>query len=110
MKKILLAVSAMTLLMTGLAFAEAEAPAIAQPEASKEQQVDKGAASGQLKEPEAKPTDKQQKQVNKTEDKAKPAPVMTEEQKKEWAKIGLPKSRTSRINESRKHDRPGRHR
>ena len=48
MKKILLAVSAMTLLMIGPAFAEAEAPAIAQPEASKEQQVDKGAASGQL--------------------------------------------------------------
>ena len=110
MKKILLAVSAMTLLMTGLAFAEAEAPAIAQPEASKEQQVDKGAASGQLKEPEAKPPDKQQKQVNKTEDKAKPAPVMTEEQKKEWAKIGQPQNRTARINASRKHERAGRHR
>lgn len=109
MKKLLLAVSAMTLLMTGLAFAEAEIPVVDQPEASKEQQVDKGTGSGRLKGPEAKPPDKQQEHVTKIEDKAKPAPVMTEEQKNEWAKIGLPKSRTARINESRKHEHPGRH-
>jgi len=111
MKRLLLAVSVMTLLMTGMAFAEAETPAIDQREANnKEQQVDKGTASGQLKGPEAKPSDKQQEYVTKIEDKAKPAPAMTEEQKKEWANIGPPKSRTSRINESRKNERAGRHR
>jgi len=109
MKKILLAVSVMTLLMTGMAFAEAEVPVVDQPPANKEPQVDKGTASGQLKGPEANLQDKQQEQVTKVEDKAKSAPAMTEEQKKEWAKIGLPKSRTSRINESRKHERAGRH-
>ena len=109
MKRILLAVSVMTLLMTGMAFAEAETPAIDQREANKEQQVDKGTASGQLKGPEAKPPDKQQEQVSKMEDKVKPGPTMTEEQKKEWANIGPPKSRTSRINESRKNERAGRH-
>jgi opacity protein-like surface antigen len=109
MKRILLAVSAMTLLMTGMAFAEVEVPVVAQPEATKELQADKGAASGQLKGPEAKPPDKQQEQVTKIEDKPKLAPVMTEEQKKEWANIGPPKSRTSRINESRKNERAGRH-
>jgi opacity protein-like surface antigen len=109
MKKILLAVSVMTLLMTGMAFAEAETPEIDQREANKEQQIDKGTASGKLKGPEENPPDKLQKQVTKIEDKAKPAPVMTEEQKKEWANIGPPQSRTSRINASRKHEHPGRH-
>jgi opacity protein-like surface antigen len=109
MKKVLLAVSAMTLLMTGMAFAEVETRAIDQSSANKEQQVDKGTGSGQLKGPEAKPPDKQQEQVTKIEDKAKSAPVMTEEQKKEWANIGLPKSRTARINERLKHERAGRH-
>ena len=110
MKRIWLAVSAMTMLMTGMAFAEAETPAIGQPEANNEQRTDQGIASGQPKGPEANRPDKQQKQVKKMEDKVKPGPVMTEEQKKEWAKIGPPKNRTSRINESRKHDSPGRHR
>ena len=109
MKRILLAVSVMTLLMTGMAFAEVETPAIDQREANKEQQADKGTVSEKLKEPEAKPPDKQQEQVTKVGDKAKSAPAMTEEQKKEWANIGPPKSRTSRINESRKHERAGRH-
>ena len=109
MKRILLAVSVMTLLMTGMAFAEVEVPAVDQPPANKEEQADKGTASEKLKGPEAKPPDKQQEQVTKIEDKAKPAPVMTEEQKKEWANVGPPKSRTSRINERLKHERAGRH-
>ena len=108
MKRILLAVSVMTLLMTGMAFAEVEVPVVDQ-QANKEEQVNKGTGSGQLKGPEAKPPDKQQEQVTKIEDKPKLAPVMTEEQKKEWANIGQPKSRTSRINESRKNERAGRH-
>lgn len=110
MKKILLAVSAMTLMTSGMAFAEAETPVIDQRPANQEQQTDKGIASGQLKGTEAKPLNKQQEQVNKMGDKAKPGTVMTEEQKKEWAKIGPPQSRTSRINASHKHDSPGRHR
>jgi len=109
MKRILLAVSVMTLLMTGMAFAEVEVPVVDQPSANKEEQVDKGTGSGQLKGPEAKPPDKQQEQVTKIEDKPKLAPVMTEEHKMEWANIGPPKSRTSRINESRKNERAGRH-
>jgi hypothetical protein len=92
-----------------MGFAEAETPAIDQREANKEQQVDKGPASGQLKGPEAKPPDKQQEHVTKLEDKARPAPAMTEEQKKEWANIGLPKSRTAHINERLKHEHAGRH-
>lgn len=110
MKKLLLAVSAMTLMTSGMAFAEAETPVIDQRPANQEQQTDKGIASGQLKGTEAKPLNKQQEQVNKTEDKAKSDSVMTKEQKEEWAKIGPPQSRTSRINASRKHDNPGRHR
>ncbi len=109
MKRILSAVSVMTLLMTGMAFAEVETPVVNQSPANKEEQVDKGTGSGQLKGPEAKPPDKQQEHVTKLEDKAKPAPVMTEEQKKEWANIGPPKSRTSHINERLKHERAGRH-
>ena len=110
MKRILLAVSAMTMLMTGMAFAEAETPAIGQPEANNEQRTDQGIASGQPKGSEANRPDKQQKHVNKMEDKKKYETVMTEEQKKEWAKIGPAQNRTARINASRKHDRPGRHR
>jgi hypothetical protein len=64
----------------------------------------------QLRGPESNPQDKQQKQVDKMEDKVKPGPAMTEEQKNEWANIGPPQSHTSRINASRKHDHPGRHR
>lgn len=109
MKNILLAVSTMTLLMTGTAFAEAEVPVVDQPTANKEQQIENGTESGQLKRPEAKPPDKQQEPVTKLEGKAKPALAMTEEQKKEWANIGLPKSRTARINERLKHERAGRH-
>ena len=109
MRKVLLALSGMTLLVTGLAFAEAETPAMNQPEVNKEQQADKGTTSGQLKGPEANPSDKQQEQLTKIEGKVKSVPVMTEEQKKEWAKIGPPKNRTSRINESHKRDQAGRH-
>jgi hypothetical protein len=109
MKKILLAVSTMTLLLIGTAYAEAEVPVVDQLTANKEQQIDNGTKSGQLKGPEAKPPDKQQEHVTKLEDKAKTVPAMTEEQKKEWANIGPPKSRTSRINERLKHERAGRH-
>ena len=110
MKRILLAVSAVTILMAGMAFAEAETPAIGQPEANNEQRTDQGIASGQPKGPEANRPDEKQKHMNKMEDKKKSDYVMTEEQKKEWAKIGPAQNRTARINAARKHDRQGRHR
>lgn len=109
MKKILSAVSAMTMLMTGMAFAEAEAPVVDPPQASSEQRTENGIANGQNEVEPNKP-DKQQKQVNKTEDKAKSNGVMTKEQKQEWEKIGQPQNRTARINASRKHEGAGRHR
>lgn len=59
MKKILLAVSVMTMLMTGMAFAEAEAPVVAPPQASLEQGAEKGIANGQ-NEVDPSKSDKQQ--------------------------------------------------
>ena len=109
MKKILLAVSAMTIVLTGVAFAEAEAPVADPPQASSEQGTEKGMANRQNEVDPSKP-DKQQKQVDKTEGKTKSNGVMTQEQKKEWEKIGQPQNRTARINASRKHERVGRHR
>lgn len=109
MKRVLLAVSAMTLLMTGMAFAEAETPAVDQPPATQEQRTEKAIANGQ-NEPEAHKPDTQQKQLNKTEGKTKPNGVMTKEQRMEWEKIGPPQNRTARINASRKHEHTGRHR
>jgi hypothetical protein len=109
MKRVLLAIGAMTMLMTGMAFAEAEIPAVDQPPANQEQRTEKAIANGQNEVEPNKPA-KQQKQVNKTEDKAKANGVMTKEQRKEWEKLGTPQNRTSRINASRKHEHTGRHR
>ena len=60
MKKVLLAISAVTVLMTGMAYAEAETPVIDQRQANQEQRIDKGIASGQLNEREANRLNKQQ--------------------------------------------------
>ena len=46
MKRMLLAVSAMTLLMTGIGYAEAETPVIDQRPANQEKRIDQGIASG----------------------------------------------------------------
>jgi opacity protein-like surface antigen len=108
MKKILLAVSAMTLFMTGMAFAEAEAPVADQRQANQEQRIDQGIASGQLNEREANRLNKQQEHVNKIEDRAKSDGVMTN---KERARIGAAQNRASRHIAREKHDRQGkRHR
>jgi len=108
MKKMLLAVSAMTMLMTGMAFAEAETPVIDERQANQEQRIDQGIASGQLNEREANRLNKQQEHVNKLEDRAKSDGVMT---KKERARIGAAQHRASRHIAREKHDRQGkRHR
>ena len=108
MKRILLAVSGMTLLMSGLAFAQAETPRIDKRQANQEQRIDQGIASGQLNEREANRLNNQQEHINKMEDKAKSDGVMT---KKERARISAAQDRASRHIVREKHDRQGkRHR
>jgi opacity protein-like surface antigen len=108
MKKLLLAVSGITLLMAGTAFAEAGAPVIDQRQMNQDQRIDQGIASGQLNEREANRLNKQQEHVNKVEDRAKSDGIMT---KKERARIGAAQNRASRHIAREKHDRQGaRHR
>ena len=108
MKRMLLAVSGITLLMAGMAFAEAEAPVADQRQANQEQRIDRGIASGQLNEREANRLNKQQEHVNTMEDRAQSDGVMT---KNERARIGAAQNRASRHIAREKHDRQGkRHR
>ena len=104
MKRMLLAVSAMTLLMTGMAYAEAKTPVIDQRQANQEKRIDQGIASGQLNEREAHRLNKQQGHINKMEDKAKSDGVVT---KKEKARIHQAQDRASRHIAREKHDRQG---
>jgi hypothetical protein len=48
MKKMLLAISGMTWLMTGMVFAQAETPVIDQRQANQKKRIDQEIASGQL--------------------------------------------------------------
>jgi len=108
MKRMLLAVSGMMLLTSGLAFAQAETPRIDKRQANQEQRIDQGIASGQLNEREANRLNNQQEHINKMEDKAKSDGVMT---KKERARISAAQDRASRHIVREKHDRQGkRHR
>ena len=108
MKRMLLAVSGMTLLMTGMAYAEAETPVIDQRQTNQEQRIDQGIASGQLNKREANRLNKQQEHINKMEDRAKSDGVMT---KMERARISAAQDRASRHIVREKHDRQGkRHR
>jgi len=108
MKRMLLAVSGMTLLMSGLAFAQAETPRIDERQTNQEQRIDQGIASGQLNEREANRLNKQQEHIKKMEDRAKSDGVMT---KKERARIVAAQDRASRHIAREKHDRQGkRHR
>ena len=104
MKKMLLTVSAMTLMMSGIVFAQAETPVIDQRQANQDQRIDQGIASGQLNKREANRLNKQQAHVNKMEVRAKSDGVMT---KKERARIGAAQDRASRHIVSEKHDRQG---
>ena len=108
MKKMLLVVSAMMLMTSGMVFAEVETPVIDQRQTNQEQRIDQGIASGQLNEREANRLNKQQEHVNKMEARAKSDGVMT---KKERARIGAAQTRASRHIAREKHDRQGkRHR
>lgn len=108
MKRMLLAVSAMTLLMTGMAYAQAEPPVIDQRQPNQEKRIDQGIASGQLNEREANRLNKQQGHINKMEDKAKSDGVVT---KREKARIHHAQDRASRHIAREKHDAQGkRHR
>ncbi|MEK7237358.1 MAG: hypothetical protein AAB242_12085 [Nitrospirota bacterium] len=104
MKKTLLAVSALMLCASGMAYAQAETPKVDQRQANQEQRIDQGIASGQLNEREANRLNKQQEHINKMEDKAKSDGVVT---KRERARIGHAQDRTSRNIAREKHDRQG---
>jgi len=108
MKRRLLAVSAMTLLMSGMAYAEAETPRIDQRQANQEKRIDKGIASGQLNEKEAARLNKQQGHIDNMENKAKVDGTVT---KKERVKIKHAQDHASRHIAREKHDAQGnRHR
>ena len=104
MKKMLLAVSGITLLMTGMPYAQAETQVIDQRQANQEQRIDKGIASGQLNEREATRLNKQQGHIDNMENKAQSNGVIT---KKERARIGAAQDRASRHIVREKHDRQG---
>ncbi len=105
MKKILLAVSGMTMLMSGMAFAQAETPVIDQRQMNQEQRIDQGIASGQLNQREANRLDRQQDRIDRMENRAKADGVVTD---KERARLGAAQNRASRHIAREKHDRQGR--
>lgn len=108
MKNRALAVSGMTLLMTGLAYAQTETPVIDQRQTNQERRIDYGIANGQLNEREARRLDRQQDYIDRMENRAKSDGVVT---RKERARIGAAQNRSSRHVLKEKHDRQGiRHR
>jgi uncharacterized membrane protein YebE (DUF533 family) len=106
MKQVMLTVSAVVF-MTGVAFAEAEAPMFDQRQANQEQRIDQGIAREQLNERESNRLNKQQQHVNTMEDRAKSDGVMT---KKERARIAAAQDRAARHIAREKHDRQGKRR
>lgn len=106
MKQMLRTASALVL-MTGVAFAQAETPVTDQRQTNEEQRVDQGIASGQLNERAADRMNNQQGHLNKMEDKAKSAGIMT---KKERARITAAQDRAARHIAREKHDRQGKRR
>jgi opacity protein-like surface antigen len=107
MKQMLLTVS-LFVLMTGVAYAQAETPVIDQRQTNQEQRVDQGIASGRFDEREANRLNNQEGYINQMEEKAKSDGVMTN---KERARIVAAQDRAARHIAREKHDRPGkRHR
>ena len=105
MEKMLVAVSAMVLLMTGMVYAgESETPRIDQRQANQEQRIDQGIAGGQLNEKEAALLNKQQDHIDNMENKAKADGAVT---KKERAKIKHAQDRASGHIKREKHDAQG---
>jgi len=108
MKKVLVGISGMTLLMTGMAFAQAETPGIDQRQANQEHRIDQGIESGQLNQRETNRLEREQNRINRMEDRAKADGVVTD---KERSRIGAAQNRASRHIYREKHDRQGsRHR
>jgi len=106
MKQVMLTVSAVVF-MTGVAFAEAEAPMFDSWQANQEQRIDQGIAREQLNERESNRLNKQQQHVNTMEDRAKSDGVMT---KKERARIAAAQVRAARHIAREKNDRQGKRR
>ena len=104
MKRLLFAASAMTLLMAGMAYAEAETPAIDQRQANQDQRITQGVANGQLNKREANRLNRQQRHINKVENKTKSDGIVT---KKERARIATAQNRASRHLAREKHDGQG---
>ena len=104
MKRVLFAVTAIALLVTGMAYAEAETRVSDQRQTNQEQRVDQGVASGQLNKREANRLNKQQKHINRVEGRAKSDGVVT---KKEQARINKKQNRASRHLAREKHDVQG---
>ena len=94
MKRMLIAVSAMTLLMTGMAYAQANPPVIDQKQMnqkqhldidqrlmSQRQRIDKGIASGSLTEQEATLLNQEEAEIKRMVDAAKSDGVVTKEER-----------------------------
>ena len=108
MKRVLFAVIGMAILMTGMAYAEADRLVIDQRQANQEQRIDQGVASGQLNKREANRLNREQRHINRMENRVKADGVVT---KKERARIGAAQNRASRHLAREKHDLQGkRHR
>jgi hypothetical protein len=108
MKRILIAVSGMTLLMNSFVYAQTETPVIDQRQMNQEQRIDQGISSGQLNGREARRLDRQQDRIDRMENRANSDDVVTG---KERARIGAAQNRASRHIAREKHDRQGtRHR
>jgi opacity protein-like surface antigen len=108
MKKILIAISGMTWLMSSMVYAQAETPVIDQRQMNQEQRIDQGIAGGQLNRREADRLDRRQDRIDRMENRAKADGVVTG---KERARIGAAQNRASRHIAREKHDRQGaRHR
>jgi len=108
MKRVLFVVTAMALLVNGMAYVEAETPVIDQRQTNQEQRIDQSVASGQLNKRAANRPNKQQKHINKVEGRAKSDGVVTE---KDRARISEAQNR-SRANfdsiQLNKQDKPNR--
>lgn len=102
MKKVIWGAALLSVCATSLVYAQAETPRIDQRQANQEKRIDRGIASGQLKEREVNRLSNQQEHVNKVEDMAKSDGVVT---KKERARMNHAQDRTSRHLARQKHDR-----
>jgi uncharacterized membrane protein YebE (DUF533 family) len=103
--KMVFAVTVITVLMTGPAFAQTDRPVIDQRQANQERRIDQGFASGQLNEREAARLDRQQNRIDRMENRAKADGVVTD---RERARIAAAQNRASRHIAREKHDRQGR--